>query len=701
MASLQRRDALAEAGRRWTVSVVVGLVLACGGCADSTAEVSVETAGCHADGSGVRAAEDVGSWPPWRGPGTDATSALPQAEPPSAQPASAAPMVPPSDGDPRDEADLPAASGPPRVVGSEVIYTFLDTGSIEVADGMLADVWDVAGRFEPAALTWPLTWTEDPYDEAYWRFLFYSLRPTRHLLFAWGETGDPVYAQRLVAILTSFARDALDRPPVWDKHTAAFATMVLINSREKLRRGGALPAAADDALGAALRRYGAFLADEAHFERYNNHGVTQAAALLLLATMAPDLPEAAAWGALAAARLEEVVDRNVAADGVQIEQSPFYHFYVLQFLWEIFAWTQRAEVDGVDGLALSIDRMIRFATYVTRPDGIVPHVGSSVEWDARRTARRVYDGVAAFDAAFAWSRSGGRAGEPPTPPSVLFADSGWAILRSGFGEARPFADEAHVVFDVGPFRTGHSHLDALHLTFFAAGRPLLEDSGLFTYEEGPAHDWFFGTSAHNTVVIDGADQARGAATPGAFHQGDGWAWQSASHRLYEGVEHRRGVLLLGADRLAVFDEIVADDGLPVDIDQLWHLAPDLTLADDATAASVTAHDAAGEPVLIIDQLRPGGLELATARGQDDPVDGWRSRRYEAREAATTLHFVARAPRAQLVTTFRAGRAVTAGEAPTLTEADGTVTLSWGNDRAVARCWSKPDEVLDVQLGASP
>jgi hypothetical protein len=112
-----------------------------------------------------------------------------------------------------------------------------------------------------------------------------------------------------------------------------------------------------------------------------------------------------------------------------------------------------------------------------------------------------------------------------------------AMLDFGFGTAQDFLRQTHVIFDVGPYRTSHSHLDALAMQLYSAGRTLLPDSGLFTSEPGPEFDYLHGTRAHNTLVVDEQAQREGSAVAGLSTGGrpGGWAYQSGSHTLYEGV----------------------------------------------------------------------------------------------------------------------------------------------------------------------
>jgi hypothetical protein len=85
----------------------------------------------------------------------------------------------------------------------------------------------------------------------------------------------------------------------------------------------------------------AFLASPMNFDPEYNHGFTEAAALALVAANRPSLPEAPSWQATALDRLSSLMVNFVDVDGVELENSPFYHFYVLSLAYQIDRWSRR------------------------------------------------------------------------------------------------------------------------------------------------------------------------------------------------------------------------------------------------------------------------------------------------------------------------------------------------------------------------
>jgi len=558
----------------------------------------------------------------------------------------------------------------------ENIYEVLSRGAISVADKLLENRWNLGSRFPIATLPEPLTWTEDPFADPQWRFLFYSLKPTSNLLYAYDTTRETKYRDKLVSILESFAAYDAGRPvgPPYDRtrfdhrHAAAFRAMVLVNTLVKLERSGDISPELATALQAAIARLGTFLAVPMNFDPEYNHGFTEAAALVLIAANFPSLPDASSWQATALDRLSSLMANSVDVDGVEFENSPFYHFYVLSLAYQIDRWARRYGIPLPEGFETAMHSMVPYATLVLQPDGSIPLAGASVELGVENLDPAIYGDLAQEYPEFAYVYTMGASGTAPTQRAVLFPESGQAFLRSGFGSGpSDVAQETHIAFNVGRWRTSHSHLDVLGLDYYAAGARQLCDSGLYTYDPGPDYAYFFGTRAHNTVVVDGADQATsGEVTAGLTVSGARWAYQSGAHGLYPGVVHRRSVLVLERDLTLVYDTLESES--PHDYAQVWHLA-------GGTSASIAGLDStglttAGQPVVVVRQGLGTGLSLLPIEGATDPMQGWYSEVYGTKVPSYALEYHITASKWHYATLIASGSKA---------QAESSITASVGED----------------------
>lgn len=255
-------------------------------------------------------------------------------------------------------------SYPKSIGGREVIYEFFDKGDIKIADQCFNDLYEIE-RFSPVKINPPIKWDEDPYNERYWRFLFYSLRPTRHLLYAWGETGNDKYKDKLLEIIGGFIDNGMNKIYSWDDaQGVAFRTMTLINVWWKLREKNALSEEMSGEILEALKIHGEFLSERKHYDSMNNHGITQSAALLLLANNFPDMPGAKESERLSRDRLVKGIYNLIDKDGVLIENSPYYHFYIIQKYWQIYKYLDKYNVNFESGFKERMEKMISYGTFI-------------------------------------------------------------------------------------------------------------------------------------------------------------------------------------------------------------------------------------------------------------------------------------------------------------------------------------------------
>ena len=101
-----------------------------------------------------------------------------------------------------------------------------------------------------------------------------------------------------------------------------------------------------------------------------------------------------------------------------------------------------------------------------------------------------------------------------------------AILRSGKG---PSERAAWLDYDSGG---GHGHADGMNLGLFARGLDLMPDFGYPPVQFGgwtsPRAQWYTSTAAHNTVLIDGANQGAAHGSTTMWAAGDGFSAVSAA-----------------------------------------------------------------------------------------------------------------------------------------------------------------------------
>ena len=276
-----------------------------------------------------------------------------------------------------------------------------------------------------------------------------------------------------------------------------------------------------------------------HYSRFssaNNHLIGEAAGVFIAAQTWPYWPELKRWGKEAGAIIEQEALSQNHSDGVNKEQAISYQQFVLDFLLlpllsakangETFSADYQRRIESMmeymaammdsesnmpmigdadDGYAVTLDHSQSFCPYrsllgtgavlFNRADFKAKAGG----FDAKSFALLGAEGLAAFQAL-----------EPSGEPNHnnAFTEGGYYILADKQGQA----EEIRMIVDAGPLGYGgiaaHGHADALAVYLAVAGHEFLIDPGTYAYHtEQKWRNYFRGTSAHNTLRIDGLDQS--------------------------------------------------------------------------------------------------------------------------------------------------------------------------------------------------
>jgi hypothetical protein len=485
-------------------------------------------------------------------------------------------------------------------------------------------------------------------------------------------SGDPAYLQALAAQLRSW----LDQCPplVGPNWTSALEMGIrLINwSLAWQLLGGDASPMFGGAGGQRLRAdwlasiHAHCRAIARHLSRHssaNNHLIGELAGLYVAASTWPCWSASARWREQAARELEHEALAQYSRDGVNREQAFAYHLFSAEFLFVAGLVGQACARPFTRAYWESLQRALRFLRSVRDVGGHVPMVGDAddgivfrLDAGGERAAQllalgeAVFKGGASAHAGVRWLLHA----LPGPRPELRLAepDSGWAFPDGGyllFGANFGAPNEIKGLLDCGPLGylgiAAHGHADALALTLSVAGEECLVDPGTYSYwQDQKWRDYFRGTSAHNTLRVDGLDQSvsggrfmwlrKAAATiermplaPGEFDfrgSHDGYL------RLADPLRHVRSVRFDAAGAcLTVRDEVAA--AKPHRLEQFWHFAPGLQLA--LSSAGLRVRGKAFELQL---QATGADLALELVRGCEDPPLGWYSRSYEEKQSCDVL-----------------------------------------------------------------
>jgi hypothetical protein len=494
----------------------------------------------------------------------------------------------------------------------------------------------VAGRFTCAGTTLDVgpdpDWTRDPLpSDEEWAIEWSKLYAGIDLAAACRETGDPRYLRTWERLVRSWVaqvpvgRDPSDvsgrRLQNWVYAWQGFVAAGLPPDPETV-----------DVVVARMRADLTHLVE--HLTPERNHRTLELYAVLVVALAVPELdPDGHlvddAWAELGRNLLTDVRD-----DGVHRECSTHYHLIALRSFVGARENARRFGLPVPAGYDERLRLACRFALHVQRPDGTIPAVSDSDTGDYRdllALASTLVDLPG-----LAWAATAGAVGDPPGETAVEFPVGGYAVQRSGWGDA----GERFLLLDAGPIGDGgHGHYDALSIEAHAGGHALLVDPGRYTYAEGDPNwrRWFKGTAAHSTVTVDGLDQTpyrrgkpqRGTAATAALlprHRSTGLDVLTGRvvSTAYDAV-HTRQVAFVAGEYWVVLDTLAAPPGSPHTYAQRWHLAP-------AAQGRARVRPRSDDVV-----VSAPGLALVLPADADAAVeDGWIAPEYGVRQAAPVV-----------------------------------------------------------------
>jgi len=467
---------------------------------------------------------------------------------------------------------------------------------------------------------------------------------------------------------------------------------------ELIRPSGVLtPKIMQRILGAVYRHLWEISRKYSRYSSANNHRIGEAAGVFIGSSYFHTLKRARRWQIESRRILLNEITAQTYPDGGTREQAVGYHLFVTEFFLLAGLTARHLNDDFPPAYWERLEKMFEFVAGLAEGGESLPMFGDAddgyvLDLGGSDRARDLLAVAAVLFGRSDFKAIARGAGEPlfwllgqtgfnqfqslkPASEhdsshelrSRAFAESGYYLLQQGHRESD---DRISVTFDCGELGFGpiaaHGHADALSFTLRAGGKDVLVDPGTYDYFTYPRwRDYFRGTRAHNTIVVDGKDQS---AAAGPFLWGQRanarcTQWEpsadggkvSGEHDGYShpgGVVHRRTLELRGSSRegssmpstattqLIVRDVLIGKGRHTAEL--YLHLAESCAavpprVVDDPTARPAGANRLGiecGEDRLLIELDKR--LMVEWFEGREDPILGWVSRRYHQKSPAITI-----------------------------------------------------------------
>lgn len=270
---------------------------------------------------------------------------------------------------------------------------------------------------------------------------------------------------------------------------------------------------------------------EAHLEDRgavpNNHLVSNHVGLLVVGLLFPELPGASRQVARAVEGLGQQMAAQVHVEGTSFEGSIPYHRLSVELFTLALLVSRGMGVPLGSAYESRLKRMFHAVRAWCSETGLAPQLGDNDSGRVFPLRERgdleqgylvglgaalfgdssLRDGELPDEAAWLLGHEGlerhRRLSSTRPPRSISFPEGGFHVLR-GAGAVVTVSAGKQGQRGVG----GHSHNDKLSFELHLGGRPVIVDPGTGSYTRDPAtRNAFRGTAAHNTVQVDGAEQA--------------------------------------------------------------------------------------------------------------------------------------------------------------------------------------------------
>ncbi|MCD4824319.1 MAG: heparinase II/III family protein, partial [Phycisphaerae bacterium] len=337
-------------------------------------------------------------------------------------------------------------------------------------------------------------------------------------------------------------------------------------------------------------------------------------AVFTIGNIFPEFKEAAAWRRFGITKLYNQLEGYVYPDGMMYELALGYNCWVLeQYVRILMIAKMNGRMDEIPAdYKNRIEKMFNYVMYNCMPNGQAVGLNDSYNMCVKELLGKGYR-LFPKRSDFLYPISTGKQGTRPKQDSIAMPYSGHYIMRSGWDK-----NARMLHFDGGLLGSSHCHEDKLHVTMYAHGKLLLPDASSYNYNRSKWRAYVVKTRSHNTVLVDGMDQARGSGggrfrvwpkpwkTPSPatdtrwttthgldyvvgfyrhkYREYTDWQHRKKHPKTLDTVQHARKILFVKPDFWIIHDVLTSKDDKKHTCDVLFHINADEAKIDPETNA---------------------------------------------------------------------------------------------------------------------
>jgi len=413
--------------------------------------------------------------------------------------------------------------------------------------------------------------------------------------------------------------------------------------------------------------------------RASNHLLGELCAQIVISTIFPEFKGSKKRLKDAIDNLKKELELQVYNDGVDYEMSLSYQRVILEFLYLPLILEKRKLTKLPREIIQTAEKMTEFMMHMTQPNGLLqpisdadgarvfvlgqdindfrPHLALAAWLFNRPDFKYVSEGkieqISWFLSKNELSKLDKIMSEAPAEISKAFKEGGYWISRQNWSK-----DSSWLFFDCGYMGMGkwdkeipigvHGHSDTLNFGLSIGDETFFTDNGSYAYTtERPFHLYFRSARAHNTPIVDDQDQniiepkpwlVRQVALPQKaknifLKEVDYFNGEHTGYlRLKEQIVVKREILHFKNDSFIIIKDTFKGTGSH-QITENFHLAPGLKI-EKINNGFV----AKGKKRKLQISCSHASTKARTSFGKINPVEGWHSPTYGAKEKSTVLKF---------------------------------------------------------------
>jgi len=228
---------------------------------------------------------------------------------------------------------------------------------------------------------------------------------------------------------------------------------------------------------------------------YYNHQSHGGLAMLYIASMFPELDRKKELEINAMRILTHHTNNAFYNDGGNLEQMFGYYPFETSIFRDMYLLCSSNNIKYPDNLIPLLKKMTSFLSVFSQPDETMPPVNDSYEMTIIPTIS-ILNSVLKFNI------------KTKSDSSAFLTDTQIAVMRSGNDKNK---SKWYILINPAVRIGTHAHAGALGFHLWYNNKPVLVDAGCCSYDNPLKNKWYRTSKAHNTVLIDGKQDAESSS----------------------------------------------------------------------------------------------------------------------------------------------------------------------------------------------